>query len=160
MFSTKNFDMTFIFKNHDVMPKAITAIEIKALDAIQEWLSDVDITYTSGGMSINWVMVMKSVREDDRFYFDTDEDGERKPAGWLCLSADADDEEGSEESADEDSNFEVNFLKWFGLTITMTRLMKSRRRRTRIAAREMTTSQTLRTRCDSNFECLDLNVLG
>ena len=107
MFSTKNFDMTFIFKNHDVMPRSITAIEIKALDAIQEWLSDVDITYTSGGMSINWVMVMKSVREDDRFYFDTDEDGERKPAGWLCLSADADDEEGSEESADEDSNFEV-----------------------------------------------------
>lgn len=108
MFSTKNFDMTFVFKNHDVPPRTITAIEVKSLDAIQEWLSDVDITYTAGGASMNWVMIMKSVREDDRFYFETDEDGEKKPAGWLCLSADASDGEGEEDSADEDSNFEVD----------------------------------------------------
>jgi nucleosome binding factor SPN SPT16 subunit len=107
MFSTKNFDMTFIFKNKELTPRTITAIEVKGLDAIQEWLSDVDITYTAGGASMNWVMIMKSVRDDDRFYFDVDEDGEKKPAGWLCLSAESDEEQGSVDSADEDSNFEV-----------------------------------------------------
>ena len=110
MFATKNFDMTFLFKDHNVLPRTITAIEMKQIDAIQEWLCDTDIPYTAGGASMNWVQVMKAVREDDRFFYDTDHDGEKKPAGWLILSGDAsDDEEEGEGSEEEDSNFSVKF---------------------------------------------------
>ena len=108
MFGTRNFDMAFIFKNHELLPRSITAIEVKWLDAIQEWLSDVEITYTAGPASLNWPTLMKATREDDRFYFDTEEDGESKPAGWLCLEADPSGGDGDEEdSVEEDSNFEV-----------------------------------------------------
>ena len=47
-YTTKNFDVAFIFKNFDIVPRVVTAIDMKSLDLIQDWLSDVGITYTAG----------------------------------------------------------------------------------------------------------------
>lgn len=99
--ATKNFDMTLIFKNWDIVPRTIVAIELKYFDRIQDWLNDVDITYTEGGLSMNWANVMKEVKLDDRFYLDTDHEGEKKPAGWSWLNANADSDE--EEEEDDES---------------------------------------------------------
>jgi nucleosome binding factor SPN SPT16 subunit len=101
---TKNCDMTIIFKNFEQIPKSISAIDIQYFDMIQDWLNDVEITFTSGIQSINWKVVMEAVKDDVRFFFDTDEEGESKPAGWNFLRADASDDEEDEEE-DGDSSF-------------------------------------------------------
>lgn len=101
---TKNFDMVIIFKNFEILPRTITAIEIQYFDAIQDWLNDVEITYTAGTQSMNWKAMMAIPRDDDRFYFDTDEDGEPKIAGWNFLSGEGDSDEDGEEK-DEDSEY-------------------------------------------------------
>lgn len=104
-YATKAFDVTFIFKNWDVVPRTITAIDMKYMDIIQDWLNLVEISYTKGPRSINWTDIMKIVRDErSTFYEDTDEDGESKPAGWLFLSAEGSDSE-DEGQEDEDSNF-------------------------------------------------------
>lgn len=104
-YATKAFDVTFIFKNWDVMPRTITAIDMKYMDIIQDWLNLVEITFTKGPRSINWTDIMKIIREERAtFYDDVDEDGMSKPAGWLFLSAEGSDSEDGEEE-DEDSNF-------------------------------------------------------
>jgi nucleosome binding factor SPN SPT16 subunit len=36
-FATKYFDMTFIFYDHNIPPRTITAIEMKSYEMIQEW---------------------------------------------------------------------------------------------------------------------------
>ena len=61
-YATKNFDMVLIFKNFDIMPRMITAIELKYLETIQDWLCDVQITYTSGPQSFAWKGVMESAK--------------------------------------------------------------------------------------------------
>ena len=104
-YATKNFDVTFIFKNWDLQPKTITAIDMKYMDIIQDWLNLVEITFTKGPRSINWTDIMKIVKEEkDIFYDDIDDEGIKKPAGWLFLSADNEDSD-EEEQEDEDSNF-------------------------------------------------------
>ena len=104
-YATKAFDVTFIFKNWDMVPRTITAIDMKYMDIIQDWLNLVEITFTKGPRSINWTDIMKIVRDErNTFYEDVDEEGESKPPGWLFLSAElSDDEDEGEE--DEDSNF-------------------------------------------------------
>lgn len=105
-YATKAFDVTFIFRNWDLPPKTITAIDMKYMDIIQDWLNLVEVTFTKGPRSINWTDVMKIVREEKAtFYDDVDEDGVAKPAGWLFLSAEGSDEE-DEEQEDEDSSFD------------------------------------------------------
>merc|ERR1719221_296197 len=72
------------------------------LESIKEWLDDIEITFTTGTANLNWKSIMNTVKEDPRFYLDTDEDGESKPAGWEFLrmdGSDDDDDEESEESA-------------------------------------------------------------
>lgn len=72
--------------------------------ARQEWLNEVELTYTTGTATFNWKQTMAAVRDDDRFWLATDEDGRKKPMGWQFLQAgdgDSDDESG-EDSA---SNF-------------------------------------------------------
>lgn len=104
-YATKNFDITFIFKNWELQPKTITAVDMKYMDIVQDWLNLVEITFTKGPRSLNWTDVMKIVREEkETFYDDKDEDGLAKPAGWLFLSADGSDEE-DDEDGDEDSSF-------------------------------------------------------
>jgi nucleosome binding factor SPN SPT16 subunit len=103
-YATKNFDLTFIFKDWMIPPRTITAIDTKYMDIIQDWLNLVEITCTKGPRTINWTDVMKIVRESkDIFYDDHDEYGDSKPAGWLFLSAEASDtEDDEEENADSD----------------------------------------------------------
>ena len=101
-FATKSFDMIIIFKNYET--KAITAIEIKYLDQIQDWLSDVQITFTAGPDSFQWKAVMDTAKEDDRFYFDTDADGTPKAVGWLML-VEGTQEDAGDSSSDEDSEY-------------------------------------------------------
>jgi nucleosome binding factor SPN SPT16 subunit len=103
-YATKNFDLTFIFKDWLIQPRTITAIDTKYMDIIQDWLNLVEITCTKGPRTINWTDVMKIVRESkDIFYDDHDEYGDSKPAGWLFLSAEASDtEDDEEENADSD----------------------------------------------------------
>lgn len=104
-YATRNFDITFIYKNWDIPPKTITAVDMKYMDIVQDWLNLVEITFTKGPRSINWTDVMKIVRgERDTFYDAQDEDGVSKPAGWMFLSAEGSDEE-DEEEENEDSSF-------------------------------------------------------
>jgi nucleosome binding factor SPN SPT16 subunit len=96
-YATKAFDLTFIFKNWDLMPRTITAIDMKYMDIIQDWLNLVEITFTKGPRSINWTDIMKIIREErEVFYDDVDDEGVAKPAGWLFLSAEDDDDEEEE----------------------------------------------------------------
>jgi nucleosome binding factor SPN SPT16 subunit len=37
--ASKNFDMVFIFKKYDVAPRTVSAVDMKDLDDIQEWLT-------------------------------------------------------------------------------------------------------------------------
>mmetsp|Transcript_32788 Transcript_32788/g.98829 ORF Transcript_32788/g.98829 Transcript_32788/m.98829 type:complete len:112 (+) Transcript_32788:2796-3131(+) len=71
------------------------------LDAIQEWLTDCSLTYTAGQASMSWKSVMNLVKSDVRFYEETDENDEPKPAGWQFLQAD-DDQVVDEDDGDED----------------------------------------------------------
>jgi nucleosome binding factor SPN SPT16 subunit len=104
-YATKNVDLTFIFKNWDIPPRTITAINMKYMDIIQDWLNLVEITCTKGPRSIAWTDVMKLVKQEkDIFYLDKDEDGVKKVVGWLFLSADASDDEKEGEDEDEEES--------------------------------------------------------
>lgn len=105
-FSTKNFDMVLIFKNFDLPPRSIIAIEMKNLEMIQDWLNEVQVTYTCGSLSVNWKVFLENAKNDPRFYFDTDENGDRKPIGFFELTEDAEGSEGGEEEEDEESSYD------------------------------------------------------
>ncbi|KDO29493.1 hypothetical protein SPRG_06033 [Saprolegnia parasitica CBS 223.65] len=106
-FGSKNFDMVFIHKNFDILPVRVSAISTQELERIKEWLDDIDICFTEGTANLNWKQIMATIKSDDRFYLDTDEDGVPKPAGWEFLKMDGsdDDEDGSDE---EESEFEAD----------------------------------------------------
>jgi nucleosome binding factor SPN SPT16 subunit len=107
-FATRNFDMTFIFYNHEILPRTIASIEMRNYEMIQEWLSDVAITYTFGAKSMTWKNVMEAVREDEHFYDSTDENGEPKEKsaiGWRILGAESDSEGDNEDEDDGDEEF-------------------------------------------------------
>ena len=55
------------------------------LSLVLQWLDDVELTYTHGPTNLNWKNIMKTIKEDKRFYFETDEFGERKDVGWDFL---------------------------------------------------------------------------
>jgi len=103
-FRSKNFDMVIILKNFEVAPLTINAIPMNELDAIQEWLTDCSLTYTAGQASMSWKSVMNLVKNDARFYLETDENDESKPAGWQFLQAD-DGDDGDEEGDDGDEDY-------------------------------------------------------
>jgi len=105
-FATKAFDMVLIFKNFDIPPQHITAIEMKNLEMIQDWLNEVQVTYTAGSMSVNWNAFMNAAKNDPRFYFDTDEDGERKPIAWFELTEDADAGGSDSETEEGESSYD------------------------------------------------------
>ena len=91
--------MVLIYKDFDRTPASISAIETKNLEKIQDWLNEVQVTYTAGSLSVNWKVFMENAKNDPRFYFDTTEDGERKPVGWFELTEDA--AVGSDEETEE-----------------------------------------------------------
>lgn len=105
-FGTRNFDLTFIFKNWDIKPRTITSIDIKSKEIIQDWLNLVEIPHTIGTRTMNWVETINIARlAGATFYENVDEDGVKKPAGWTFLSAEGDSDEEEDEEEDADSEF-------------------------------------------------------
>ena len=107
--SAKNFDMAFIPKDHKVPVRLVSSIDMKDLDDIQEWLSQQDLTYTTGTTSFNWKQIIPMVDnmiEDGYFWDDKDETGEWKAVGWLFLDAEAGDEEEESEEDDDEEEYE------------------------------------------------------
>ncbi|ETI42874.1 hypothetical protein L917_11580 [Phytophthora nicotianae] len=105
MFSSKNFDVVFVFKNFDIMPTRISAVSMSELERIKEWLDDIDICFTTGTANLNWKSIMSTIKSDHRFYLDTDDDGVPKPAGWEFLKMEGSDDEDDEEEEAGDSNY-------------------------------------------------------
>jgi nucleosome binding factor SPN SPT16 subunit len=103
-FKNKNFDIVFVGKDLEKLPSLVSSVQMSELDSIQEWLTDLGITYTVGVLPINWKLCLSTIRTDPRFYFDTDEDGEPRPPGWTFLEAggDGSDGEGSDDGNDQD----------------------------------------------------------
>ncbi|OQS01925.1 FACT complex subunit SPT16 [Thraustotheca clavata] len=105
-FGSKNFDMVFIHKNFDIVPVRVSAISTQELERIKEWLDDIDICFTEGTANLNWKQIMVTIKADDRFYLDTDDDGVPKPAGWEFLKMDGSDDE-DDGSQEDESEFEA-----------------------------------------------------
>jgi len=105
-FASKAFDMVLINKDFSKQPWRVDMIPNSDKDAIQDWLTDMEISYTEGPMNLNWKQIMATVAEDDRFYMDTEDDEvTKKEAGWSFLRMFGDDDEDEEDSAEEDSDF-------------------------------------------------------
>jgi len=85
-FMSKAFDMVLINKDFNKQPWRVDMIPNEDKDSIQEWLTDMEISYTEGPMNLNWKQIMSTVAGDDRFYMDTEEDEvTAKEAGWEFL---------------------------------------------------------------------------
>ena len=105
-YASKAFDMVLINKDFSKQPWRVDMIPHEEKDSIQEWLTDMDITYTQGPMNLNWKSIMATVAEDDRFYLNTEEDEfTEKEAGWSFLRVEGGDDDTDEDSAVEDSDF-------------------------------------------------------
>jgi nucleosome binding factor SPN SPT16 subunit len=110
MGNKKSFDMSIIMKDKTTWHR-ISAINMKELGTIREWLTDIGQTCTHGSVAMRWNNILESVREIpvEEFWAEVDEAGDRKDIGWDFLNAEArvqsDDGEGEE---DEESAFEVD----------------------------------------------------
>ncbi len=109
-FASKAFDIVIINKDFTKQPWRVDMIPNADKDAIQDWLTDMEISYTEGPMNLNWKSIMATVADDDRFYMDTEEDEvTEKEAGWSFLRMFGADDSGDDESSQgEDSDFGVN----------------------------------------------------
>lgn len=117
-YMSKAFDIILINKDFTKMPWRVDMIPNGDKDSIQEWLTDMDITYTEGPMNLNWKSILNTAKDDDRFYMDTEDDEyTKKEAGWEILrmfgredsdddDEDEDDSEFGEESAEEEEELE------------------------------------------------------
>jgi len=97
-FQLKNFDIVIIFKDYNVKPQSIAAVEMSKLEDIKNWLDRCDIKFTSGTTNLNWPALMKKITSDLDSFF---EEG-----GWSFLDSDAEDEEGDDDDdEDEDDQY-------------------------------------------------------
>jgi len=104
-FHSQAFDMVIINKDFTKQPYQIAMIPNSDKDAVQDWLTDMEISYTEGPMTLNWKQIMATVATDDRFYMDTEEDEvTRKEAGWSILRL-YDNASDDSDSAEDDSDF-------------------------------------------------------
>jgi nucleosome binding factor SPN SPT16 subunit len=105
-YMSKAFDVILINKDFTKMPYRIDMIPSADKDSIQEWLTDMEITYTEGPMNLNWKQIMNAVKDDDRFYMTTEEDEvTNRDAGWEFLRMYGRDDEDEDEGDEEDSEF-------------------------------------------------------
>jgi nucleosome binding factor SPN SPT16 subunit len=105
-YMSKAFDMVLVNKDFSKQPWRIDMIPNGDKDAVQEWLTDMEITYTEGPMNLNWKQIMATVKEDDRFYMDTEEDEVTdKEAGWEFLRMFGKDDDDENEEEENDSEF-------------------------------------------------------
>jgi len=103
---SKAFDMVIVNKDFTKQPWRVDMIPNVEKNSIQDWLTDMEISYTEGPMNLNWKQIMSTVAPDDRFYMDTEEDGyTEKEAGWSFLRMTGEDSENDEDSAVDDSDF-------------------------------------------------------
>eukprot|EP01082_Thalassiosira_pseudonana_P010309 g9274.t1 g9274 contig36:246525-250335(+) len=108
-FMSKAFDMVLINKDFTKQPWRVDMIPNDDKDSIQEWLTDMEISYTEGPMNLNWKQIMSTVDGDDRFYMDTEEDEVTpKEAGWEFLRMFGKDDADSGESEENDSGYSEN----------------------------------------------------
>lgn len=105
-YMSKAFDMILVNKDFTKMPWRIDMIPNGDKDSIQEWLTDMEITYTEGPMNLNWKSILATAKEDDRFYMTTEDDEvTEKEAGWEVLRMFGREEEEEEEEDEDDSEF-------------------------------------------------------
>jgi nucleosome binding factor SPN SPT16 subunit len=105
-YMSKAFDIVLVNKDFKGQPWRIDMIPNGDKDAIQEWLTDMEITYTEGPMNLNWKQIMKTVDEDDRFYMTTEEDEvTEKEGGWEFLRMFGRDDDDDDDADEDDSAF-------------------------------------------------------
>lgn len=105
-YMSKAFDMILIRKDFTQMPWRIDMIPNGDKDAIQDWLTDMEITYTEGPMNLNWKSILATAKDDDRFYMNTEDDEvTEKEAGWEILRMFGRDDDDEEEEEEDDSEF-------------------------------------------------------
>ncbi|MBV5280026.1 MAG: hypothetical protein J0651_01790 [Actinobacteria bacterium] len=51
-FGVRNFDMVLVFKDYTRLPCRISSVPIESLDAVKEWLTNVEIVYFEGPNSL------------------------------------------------------------------------------------------------------------
>lgn len=104
-YMSKAFDIVLVNKDFTKQPWRIDMIPNGDKDSICEWLTDMEITYSEGPMNLNWKQIMNTVKDDDRFYENTEEDEvTEKEAGWefLRMFGKDDDDDNDEESDDSE----------------------------------------------------------
>ena len=107
-FMSKNIDMVLINKDFSKQPGRVDMIPANVEDNIQEWLTDMEISYTEGPMNLNWKQLMNTVKDDDRFYMDTQEDEVTpKDQGWAFLRLFGNDADSDDDVEDGDSAYSV-----------------------------------------------------
>lgn len=105
-FMSKAFDVVLINKDFTKQPWRVDMIPNNDKDSIQEWLTDMELTYTEGPMNLNWKQIMQTVHGDDRFYMNTEEDEvTEKEAGWEFLRMFGKDDNESDDDDEDDSEF-------------------------------------------------------
>eukprot|EP00551_Chaetoceros_affinis_P013241 CAMPEP_0203685358 /NCGR_PEP_ID=MMETSP0090-20130426/48505_1 /ASSEMBLY_ACC=CAM_ASM_001088 /TAXON_ID=426623 /ORGANISM="Chaetoceros affinis, Strain CCMP159" /LENGTH=1101 /DNA_ID=CAMNT_0050554549 /DNA_START=99 /DNA_END=3404 /DNA_ORIENTATION=- len=107
-FASKAFDIVLVNKDFTKPVWKIDMVPNNDKDSIQDWLTDMEISYTEGPMNLNWKSIMSTIAEDDRFYMNTEEDEvTEKEAGWSFLRLyGQDDDSDGQDSAEEDSDFD------------------------------------------------------
>ena len=93
-FQLKSFDIVFIFKDYTRKVSTINAVPTSSLDSIKSWLTQSEIRYTEGPISLNWTKIMKTIVDDPKHFFET--------GGWSFLDAQSDEEAVNEEETDEE----------------------------------------------------------
>lgn len=105
-YMSKAFDMVLVNKDFNKPPWRVDMVPMGDKDAIQEWLTDMEITYTEGPMNLNWKQIIATVKEDDRFYMNTEEDEvTEKEAGWEFLRMYGRDDDDDEDEDEGDSGY-------------------------------------------------------
>lgn len=105
-YMSKAFDIVLVNKDFTKQPWRIDMIPNADKDSICEWLTDMEITYTMGPMNLNWKQIMNTVKEDDRFYENTEEDEvTEKESGWEFLRMFGKDDDDGDDDDSEDSEF-------------------------------------------------------
>uniref|UniRef100_A0A7S2V990 FACT complex subunit n=1 Tax=Entomoneis paludosa TaxID=265537 RepID=A0A7S2V990_9STRA len=105
-YMSKAFDIVLVNKDFNKPPWRVDMIPNGDKDAIQEWLTDMELTYTEGPMNLNWKQIVNTVKEDDRFYMNTEEDElTEKEAGWEFLRMFGKDDDDDDDPDEDDSEF-------------------------------------------------------
>jgi nucleosome binding factor SPN SPT16 subunit len=106
-YMSKAFDMVLINKDFNKQPWRVDMIPNSDKDGLQDWLTDMEITYTEGPMNLNWKQIVNTIKDDDRFYMDTEEDEvTKKEAGWEFLRLFGNEDEDDLDNDEDDSEFD------------------------------------------------------